>query len=47
MMDVIRNPESTKKTSTPVNPPRSAEDEIWKINTAKMAIALIPSNGGE
>ena len=38
-----RNPEMTKKTSTPTNPPENPGTPAWKKITANTAIALSPS----
>jgi hypothetical protein len=50
---VIRNPEITKKTSTPRNPPaginRKAVEPIkrkWTLSTRMIEIARRPSSGG-
>ena len=39
----MRNPETTKKTSTPRNPPGSHDGSRWKTSTATMARARNPS----
>jgi hypothetical protein len=41
-MFVIKNPDITKKISTPKNPPAKYLELIWKIHTATTAIALKP-----
>ena len=40
---VMRKPETTKKTSTPRNPPGSQDGSRWKTRTARMARARNPS----
>ena len=39
----MRNPEMTKKTSTPTNPPENPGTPAWKKITANTAIARRPS----
>lgn len=46
MIDVIKNPEITKKTSTPANPPLRFSGDKWKMITAMTAKALNPSISG-
>lgn len=48
MMEEIRKPEMTKKTSTPTNPPLKTGTfgKAWKTNTAKTASARKPSMSG-
>jgi hypothetical protein len=43
---VIRNPEITKKTSTPMKPPVTPGKPAWKQATESMATALRPSISG-
>ena len=38
---VIRNPEMTKNTSTPTNPPGTRDGHRWYANTATTAMARI------
>jgi hypothetical protein len=40
----IRNPETTKNTSTPRKPPGKLDGAKWKITTAATAIARKPSS---
>lgn len=42
-MLVIKYPEITKKTSTPINPPGKIVGQAWKMTTEMIAIALKPS----
>ena len=44
MIRVMRNPEMTKNKSTPANPPGRACGRAWYPTTARMAIALRPSD---
>ena len=46
IMDVIRNPEITKKTSTPIKPPCIQDKFKWNRMTDKTDIALRPSISG-
>ena len=46
IIEVIKKPEITKKTSTPVNPPWRFSGDTWKITTAITAKALSPSISG-
>ena len=46
MMEVIRNPEMTKKISTPTYPPAKAGIPAWKPITDRTAIARNPSMSG-
>lgn len=46
MMEVIRNPEITKNTSTPTNPPESQPRPRWKSTTGMTAKARRPSTSG-
>ena len=43
---VMRNPDSTKKTSTEKNPPISHENPAWKKRIRMMASARTPSRAG-
>ncbi len=43
---VMRNPEMTKKTSTPMKPPVAAGTPAWNSKTAPMAMARRPSISG-
>ncbi|CAM5739042.1 hypothetical protein SMICM304S_10892 [Streptomyces microflavus] len=43
---VIRYPEMTKKTSTPMNPPARPGISAWKARTARTATARSPSMSG-
>ena len=43
MMPVIRKPESTKNTSTPINPPGRKLNPAWFNITSRTAIDLRPS----
>ena len=40
--DVIRKPEMTKNTSTPTNPPGSADGQKWQTTTIATATARSP-----
>ena len=44
--DVIRNPETTKNTSTPIHPPRIHENPAWYRITAITDNARSPSRPG-
>lgn len=43
---MIRKPEMTKKTSTPINPPGASGKPAWKRMTKMTAIARRPSTSG-
>ena len=43
---VIKNPDITKNTSTPINPPVRDSGYAWKITTKVIANALNPSISG-
>ena len=42
----MRNPERTKKASTPMNPPSMCGIPPWNIITARTAQARMPSSAG-
>jgi len=42
----MRNPETTKKTSTPMNPPPTPGTPAWNATTASTATARRPSMSG-
>ena len=46
MMPVIRKPEITKNTSTPIKPPGIASGKAWKCSTNITAMARTPSMSG-
>ena len=46
MIPVMRKPEMTKKTSTPIKPPGMTWGNAWYINTEIIATALSPSTYG-
>jgi hypothetical protein len=46
MIPVIRKPEITKNTSTPMKPPGMAFGNAWKFRTSITAIARRPSTSG-
>ena len=46
IIEVIKKPEITKKTSTPVNPPCRFPGDTWKTITAITAKARNPSISG-
>ena len=46
MMPVIRKPEITKNTSTPMKPPGMAFGKAWKCRTSITAMARRPSTSG-
>src|SRR4029453_4423493 len=46
MMPVMRKPENTKNTSTPMKPPGRAFGKAWKFITSITAMALRPSISG-
>jgi hypothetical protein len=39
----IKNPDMTKKISTPTNPPGIKDGKAWKPTTVRIAMALSPS----
>ena len=43
---VMRKPEITKNTSTPVNPPAATPTPAWASRTAQIATARRPSTSG-
>jgi len=46
IIEHIKNPEITKKISTPINPAGNKLGNAWKVTTNRIAIALKPSMSG-